>query len=66
MLLALSEFCRMGGDQMSREELVKKIRAAKEELKTAGTIHRKDLQKHIRRMQKELRIYDEYHGGDNH
>lgn len=36
------------------------IRAAKEELKTAGPHHRRDLLKHIHRMQKELMIYDKY------
>lgn len=43
-----------------REEWKAKIRAAKEELKTAGAIHRRDLQRQIHRMQKELRIYDYY------
>jgi len=36
------------------------IRAAKEQLKTAGPHHRRDLLKHIHRMQKELLIYDKY------
>lgn len=36
------------------------IRAAKEQLKTAGPHHRRDLLKHIHRMQKELMIYDKY------
>lgn len=44
-----------------REEHIAAIRAAKAELKTAGPYHRHDLQKHIHRMQKELRIYDFYH-----
>lgn len=48
---------------MNREQLVEKIRAAKEELKTAGVIHRKDLSKHIRRMEKELRDYDRFQRG---
>lgn len=48
---------------MSREEHVEKIRTAKNELKTAGTIHRKDLQRYIRRLEKELRIYDSFHRG---
>ena len=46
-----------------------KIRAAKAELLTAGPIHARDLRKHIRRMEKELRIYIAYHkktGGDTH
>jgi len=36
------------------------IRAAKEQLKTAGPHHRRDLLKYIHRMQKELMIYDKY------
>ena len=48
---------------MSRDEHIAKIRAAKAELKTAGPIHRKDLIRYIRRMEKELRIYDSYHRG---
>jgi hypothetical protein len=36
------------------------IRAAKEQLKTAGPYHRRDLPKHIHRMQNELMIYDKY------
>lgn len=48
---------------MSRDQHVEKIRAAKAELKTAGPIHRKDLQRYIRRLEKELLIYDRYHRG---
>jgi hypothetical protein len=36
------------------------ILAAKEQLKTAGPHHRRELLKHIHRMQKELLIYDKY------
>lgn len=43
-----------------REEQIIAIRIAKEELKTAGPHHRRDLLKHIHRMQKELMIYDRY------
>ena len=43
-----------------REEHKVAIRAAKEQLKTAGPHHRRDLLKHIHRMQKELMIYDKY------
>lgn len=43
---------------MNREQLIQKIAAAKEELKTAGKIHSRDLRKHIHRMEKELRDYD--------
>ena len=48
---------------MSREDYVEKIRKAKAQLGTAGVIHRKDLLRYIRRLEKELRIYDRYHGG---
>ena len=47
---------------MSREEHIRKIEAAKAEMKTAGPIHKKDLERYIRRLEKELRIYDAYHG----
>ena len=40
---------------------VQKIKEAKEALKTAGTIHRRDLHKHIKRMQRELWDYDRFH-----
>jgi hypothetical protein len=43
-----------------REQHKAAIRAAKEQLKTAGPHHRRDLLKHIHRMQKELTIYDKY------
>lgn len=44
----------------NREQQKARIYAAKEELKTAGPRHRRDLLKHIHRMQKELLIYDRY------
>lgn len=43
-----------------RDEQKDRIRAAKEQLKTAGPHRRRDLLKHIHRMQKELMIYDRY------
>lgn len=43
-----------------RQELIEKIRRAKREMKTAGPIHAKDLRKHIKRMQAQLRQYDAY------
>ena len=43
-----------------RQEVKDKIRKSKEELKTAGPHHRRDLLKHIHRMEKELLIYDRY------
>ena len=48
---------------MSREDYVEKIRKAKAQLGTAGVILRKDLLRYIRRLEKELRIYDRYHRG---
>ncbi len=36
------------------------ISEAKAALKTAGPIHRRDLMHQIRRMEKELRIYDRF------
>ena len=48
---------------MTREELAGKIRAAKAELPEAGKCHRRDLMKHIRRMENQLRIYDYYRKG---
>lgn len=43
-----------------RAEYILKIKAANEQLKTAGVIHRRDLVKHIERMEKELHIYDQF------
>lgn len=48
---------------MMRDEHIARINAAKEQLKTAGPIHRKDLKKYIRRLEKELRDYDRFHRG---
>ena len=61
MLLALSQFCGLGGDQVTRQELTDRIRRAKAEAKSAGPIHRRDLKKHIRRMEKELKDYNRFH-----
>ena len=44
-----------------RERHLEKIRRAEEEMRRAGPVHRRDLQKHIGRMRKELEIYDRYH-----
>lgn len=45
---------------MTRSEIARKIETAKAELPFAGVIHRRDLIKHIRRMEKELKTYDYY------
>ena len=48
-----------------RTDFLIKLNAARQELKTAGPIHRKDLTRHIRRMERELYDYDRFHkGGD--
>ena len=46
---------------MTRDELIQKIDAAKREMERAGPIHRRDLAKHIRRMENELRFFDFSH-----
>lgn len=48
---------------MTRAELVERIRAEKLEAMTAGKIHRRDLHKHIKRMERELRDYDRFQEG---
>lgn len=45
---------------MTREQLADKIRRAKRELETAGPVHKRDLGKHLKRMQAQLRQYDAY------
>lgn len=46
---------------MNRDQLVQKIKTAEAALMFAGPIHRRDLQKHIRRMKAQLAQYDRYH-----
>jgi hypothetical protein len=43
-----------------RRAYIAEIKAAKEQLKTAGEIHARDLTRQIHRMEKELQIYDYY------
>ena len=45
---------------MTRDELVEEIRKKKKEAEQAGTIHRRDLWKNIKRMERELRDYDRF------
>lgn len=45
---------------MTRNELAKRIKEEKKEAQTAGLIHRRDLYKHIKRMERELRDYDRF------
>lgn len=44
-----------------RTAYVADIACAKDEARKAGCIHKRDLMKHIRRMEKELRDYDRFH-----
>ena len=49
-----------------RAEYVEQLNYFRQQLKTAGPIHRKDLTRHIRRMERELYDYDRFHkGGDS-
>ena len=43
-----------------RNELIEAIQRKKQEAKSAGPIHRRDLMKNIRRLQRELRDYDRF------
>ena len=45
---------------MSREQLMEKIMQTKQEIKTAGPVHRRDLRKHLKRMLAQLRQYDRF------
>lgn len=47
---------------MNRNELISRIREEKKAAQTAGAIHRRDLHKHIKRMERQLREYDRYRG----
>lgn len=45
---------------MTRPELIAKIHRTKQEIKTAGPIHKRDLQKCLRRMQAQLAEFDRF------
>lgn len=45
---------------MSEKEMREKLKLLREEVKTAGTIHRRDLKRQIGRLEKELRTYSYY------
>ncbi len=44
----------------AREQFVQELEAVKAEAKTAGPVRRRDLRKHIREMERELRDYDRF------
>ena len=46
---------------MTREELAATIIMRRKELKSAGPVHKKDLVKNIRKLERELRDYDRFH-----
>lgn len=51
-------------DEMSeRDEIIRKLNAAREEMRHAGPVHRRDLQKHIRRLRGQLIACDKKTGG---
>lgn len=45
---------------MTRDEMIEKIRQRRAEAIKAGPIHRRDLIKYIRRLERELRDYDRF------
>lgn len=51
---------RTGKVFMARMELEEKIMQTKNEMKTAGPVHRRDLRKHLKRMTAQLRQYDAF------
>lgn len=48
---------------MNRDELIEKIDITKKAIQFAGPVHRRDLQKHLKRMTVQLRQYDRYQAG---
>lgn len=51
---------RTGKVFTARMELEKKIMQTRQEIKTAGPVHRRDLRKHLKRMTAQLRQYDAF------
>ena len=45
---------------MTQEEMRERIKAKRKEAETAGEIHRRDLMRYIRRLEKELMTYCHY------
>ena len=46
--------------QMNRDELEEKIKLTETAIMFAGLIHRRDLEKHLRKLKRELRDYDRF------
>ena len=45
---------------MTRDEMIEKIDITKKEIMFAGPVHRRDLEKHLRKLKRELRDYDRF------
>lgn len=45
---------------MKAAEMRRRIEEERKQARTCGPIHRRDLMKHIRRMERELRDYDRF------
>lgn len=45
---------------MTREQMEEKIMQTRQEIKTAGPVHRRDLRKHLKRMLAQLAQYDRF------
>ena len=45
---------------MNRQQIIERIRQEKAEAQKAGKYHKRDLYKHIKRMERELRDYDRF------
>ena len=44
----------------NREQLIERIELTKKAIMFAGPVHRRDLQKHLKRMLSQLRQYDRF------
>lgn len=45
---------------MTRDQLIRKIEQTQEEIRSAGPVHKRDLGKHLHRMRVQLARYDRY------
>ena len=45
---------------MTRDELIERIEMTKKAIQFAGSVHRRDLRKHLKRMLAQLAQYDRY------
>ena len=45
---------------MNREQLEEKIMQTRQEINSAGPVHKRDLRKHLKRMLAQLAQYDRY------